>query len=109
MNDMIDTNSDLRNQITVTFPEVMFEQPELSEEEVQSLEDTIFLDELTEYVATLPTLSTEEVEIYNNKVSLLETIRNEIECLKPKKVETVEEYYAIPAGRYDYVYRMGTI
>lgn len=109
MNDTIDTASDLRNQITVTFPEVTFEQPELTDDEIQTLEDASFLDELTEYVATLPTLSDDELARYNTKVTLLESIRSEIEALNPAKTEEVVEYYSIPAGRYDYVYRMGTI
>lgn len=109
MNDMIDTTSDLRNQITVTFNEVTFEQPELTDDEVQAMEDATFQDELTEYVATLPGLTVEELAKYDNKVKLLESIRSEIESLNPKVVDEVTEYYPIPAGRYDYVYRMGTI
>ena len=109
MNDMIDTTSDLRNQITVTFPEVFTEQTELTEDEIQNLEDTTFLDELSEYVSFLPIPTEEENNRYNEKMALLASIRSEIEELNVVDDSEFDESYPIPAGRYDHIYTIGTI
>jgi hypothetical protein len=41
-------------------------------------------------------------------MTFLASIRAEIPALNVVE-ETTEESYAVPAGRYDYVYSMGTI
>ena len=107
MNDMIDTNSDLRNLITITAAEVYTEQPELTEEELEAADDIRFHTELTDYVNTLPIPTEEENIRYAEKMAFLASIRDEIPSLNI--VEEQTESYVVPAGRYDYVYSMGTI
>lgn len=108
MNDMIDTTSDLRNLITITAEEVYTEQPNLTEEELEAADDARFHAELTDYVNTLPVPTEEQLVRYNEKMEFLASIRAEIPALNVVE-ETIEESYAVPAGRYDYVYTMGTI
>ena len=108
MNDMIDTTSDLRNLITITPEEVYTEQPNLTEEELEAADDARFHAELTDYVNTLPVPTEEQLVRYNEKMELLASIRAEIPALNVVE-ETIEESYPVPAGRYDYVYTMGTI
>ena len=109
MNNMIDTASDLRNLITISSEEVYTEQPNLTEEELEAADDVRFHTELTEYVNTLPVPTEEENTRYAEKMAFLASIRAEIPELNvQEEVEEVESY-AIPAGRYDYVYTMGTI
>jgi hypothetical protein len=108
MNDMIDTTSDLRNLITVTAEEVYTQQPNLTEEELEAADDARFHAELTDYVNTLPVPTEEQLVRYNEKMEFLASIRAEIPALNVVE-ETIEESYAVPAGRYDYVYTMGTI
>jgi hypothetical protein len=108
MNDMIDTTSDLRNLITITPEEVYTEQPNLTEEELEAADDARFHAELTDYVNTLPVPTEDQLARYNEKMEFLASIRAEIPALNVVE-ETIEESYAVPAGRYDYVYTMGTI
>ena len=107
MNDMIDTNSDLRNLITITAAEVYTEQPELTEEELEAADDIRFHTELTDYVNTLPIPTEEDNTRYAEKMAFLASIRAEIPELNI--VEEQTESYAVPAGRYDHIYTMGTI
>jgi len=108
MNDMIDTTSDLRNLITVDFTETMTPDIELTESELEAMDDIRVQDELTATVAELPAPTEEMVARYNEKMEFLTSIRAEIPSLNVVE-ETTEESYAVPAGRYDYVYSMGTI
>ena len=107
MNDMIDTNSDLRNLITITAAEVYTEQPELTEEEMEAADDIRFHTELTDYVNTLPIPTEEQNTRYAEKMAFLASVRAEIPELNIVEEET--ESYAVPAGRYDHIYTMGTI
>lgn len=109
MNELIDTNSDLRNMITITSNEVYTEQPELNDDEMQALEDATFLDELSEYVSFLPVPTEEENNRYNDKMTFLASIRSEIEALNVVDEDAADESYPIPAGRYDHIYTIGTI
>jgi hypothetical protein len=108
MNDMIDTASDLRNLITVDITETMTPDIELTESELEAMDDIRIQDELTATVAELPMATEEQLDRYNDKMVFLANIRAEIPSLNVVE-EVTEESYAVPSGRYDYVYTMGTI
>jgi len=108
MNDMIDTASDLRNLITVDITETMTPDIELTESELEAMDDIRIQDELTATVAELPMATEEQLARYNEKMEFLASIRAEIPALNVVE-EVTEESYAVPSGRYDYVYTMGTI
>lgn len=108
MNDMIDTASDLRNLITVDITETMTPEVELTTEELEAMDDIRVQDELTATVAELPVATEDQNTRYNDKMVFLASIRAEIPALNVVE-ETTEESYTVPAGRYDYVYSMGTI
>ena len=108
MNDMIDTTSVLRNLITVDFTETMNPEIELTETELEAMDDIRVQDELSAIVAELPAPTEEQLARYNEKMEFLASIRAEIPSLNVVE-ESTEESYAVPSGRYDYVYSMGTI
>jgi hypothetical protein len=108
MNDMIDTASDLRNLITVDITETMTPDIELTESELEAMDDIRIQDELSAIVAELPVATEEQLARYNEKMEFLASIRAEIPALNVVE-EVTEESYAVPSGRYDYVYTMGTI
>ena len=108
MNDMIDTTSDIRNLITVDFTETMTPDIELTESELEAMDDIRIQDELSVTVAELPASTEEQLARYNEKMEFLASIRAEIPVLNVVE-EVTEESYAVPSGRYDYVYTMGTI
>lgn len=108
MNDTIDTASDLRNLITVDITETMTPDIELTESELEAMDDIRIQDELTATVAELPVATEEQLARYNEKMEFLASIRAEIPALNVIE-EITEESYAVPSGRYDYVYTMGTI
>ena len=108
MNDTIDTASDLRNLITVDITETMTPDIELTESELEALDDIRIQDELSATVAELPMATEEQLARYNEKMEFLASIRAKIPALNVVE-ETTEESYAVPSGRYDYVYSMGTI
>ena len=108
MNDMIDTASDLRNLITVDITETMTPDIELTESELEAMDDIRIQDELSATVAELPVATEEQLARYNEKMEFLASIRAEIPALNVVE-EVTEESYAVPSGRYDYVYTMGTI
>jgi hypothetical protein len=108
MNDMIDTASDLRNLITVDITETMTPDIELTESELEAMDDIRIQDELTATVAELPMATEEQLARYNEKMEFLASIRDEIPALNVVE-DVTEESYAVPSGRYDYVYSMGTI
>jgi hypothetical protein len=108
MNDTIDTASDLRNLITVDITETMTPDIELTESELEAMDDIRIQDELSATVAELPVTTEEQLARYNEKMEFLASIRAEIPALNVVE-EVTEESYAVPSGRYDYVYSMGTI
>ena len=108
MNDMIDTTSDLRNLITVDITETMTPDIELTESELEAMDDIRIQDELSATVAELPMATEEQLARYNEKMEFLASIRAEIPALNVVE-DVTEESYAVPSGRYDYVYSMGTI
>jgi hypothetical protein len=108
MNDMIDTTSDLRNLITVDITETMTPDIELTESELEAMDDIRIQDELSATVAELPVTTEEQLARYNEKMEFLASIRAEIPALNVVE-DVTEESYAVPSGRYDYVYSMGTI
>jgi hypothetical protein len=108
MNDTIDTASDLRNLITVDITETMTPDIELTESELEAMDDIRIQDELSATVAELPVATEEQLARYNEKMEFLASIRAEIPALNVVE-EVTEESYAVPSGRYDYVYSMGTI
>ena len=69
MNNMIDTASDLRNLITVDFSETMTPDIELTETELEAMDDIRFQDELTATVAELVPATEEELTRYNEEIS----------------------------------------
>lgn len=109
MNNMIDTASDLRNMITIDITETMTPEIELTETELEAMDDIRIQDELSATVAELPVATEDQNVRYAEKMDFLASIRAEIPALniKPEIEET--ESYVVPAGRYDYVYSMGTI
>jgi hypothetical protein len=108
MNDMIDTASDLRNLITVDITETMTPDIELTESELEAMDDIRIQDELSATVAELSMATEEQLARYNDKMVFLANIRAEIPSLNVVE-EVTEESYVVPSGRYDYVYSMGTI
>jgi hypothetical protein len=108
MNDTIDTASDLRNLITVDITETMTPDIELTESELEAMDDIRIQDELSATVAELSMATEEQLARYNDKMVFLANIRAEIPSLNVVE-EVTEESYAVPSGRYDYVYSMGTI
>jgi vacuolar-type H+-ATPase subunit I/STV1 len=108
MNDTIDTASDLRNLITVDITETMTPDIELTESELEAMDDIRIQDELSATVAELSAPTEEQLARYNEKMEFLASIRAEIPALNVIE-EVTEESYAVPSGRYDYVYSMGTI
>ena len=108
MNNELSAESDLRNMITVDISETMIPEIELTEAELQAADDIRFSDELSAMVAELPVFTDEQNNRYSDKMTMLADIRNEIPSLKVVE-ETDDQSYVVPAGRYDYVYSMGTI
>jgi hypothetical protein len=108
MNDTIDTASDLRNLITVDITETMTPDIELTESELEAMDDIRIQDELSATVAELSMATEEQLARYNDKMEFLASIRAEIPALNVVE-EVTEESYVVPSGRYDYVYSMGTI
>jgi len=108
MNDTIDTASDLRNLITVDITETMTPDIELTESELEAMDDIRIQNELSATVAELPASTEEQLARYNEKMEFLASIRAEIPALNVVE-EVTEESYSVPSGRYDYVYTMGTI
>ena len=109
MNNELSAESDLRNMITVDISETMIPEIELTDEELAAADDIRFSDEMAATVAELPVFTDEQTNRYNDKMTMLAAIRNEIPSLKVVVVTDETESYTVPAGRYDYVYSMGTI
>ena len=109
MNNELSAESDLRNMITVDISETMTPEIELTETELEAADDIRIQDELTAAVAELPVVTDEQNSRYNDKMTMLADIRNEIPSLKVVVVTDETESYTVPAGRYDHVYSMGTI
>ena len=108
MNNMIDTSSDLRDLITVDITETMTPEIELTDEELEAMDDIRFQNELSDTVAELVPATDEQNACYNDKMEFLANIRNEIPALNVVEANT-EESYTVPSGRYDHIYTMGTI
>ena len=108
MNNELSAESDLRNMITVDISETMIPEIELTDEELAAADDIRFSDEMAVTVAELPVFTDEQTNRYNDKMTMLAAIRADISVLN-KAVTDETESYSVPAGRYDYVYSMGTI
>ena len=109
MNNELSAESNLNNLITVNFTETMTPEIELTETELEAMDDIRIQDELTAMVAELPVFTDEQNTRYSDKMTMLADIRNEIPSLKVVVVTEETESYTVPSGRYDYVYSMGTI
>jgi len=109
MNNELSAESDLRNMITVDISETMIPEIELTDEELAAADDIRFSDEMAVTMAELPVFTDEQNNRYNDKMTMLADIRNEIPSLKVVVVTEESESYSVPSGRYDYVYSMGTI
>lgn len=108
MNNELSAESDLRNMITVDISETMIPEIELTDEELAAADDIRFSDELSAMVAELPVFTDEQNNRYNDKMTMLADIRADISVLNDAVTDETESY-TVPAGRYDYVYSMGTI
>ena len=108
MNNELSAESDLRNMITIDITETMTPEIELTETELEAMDDIRVQDELTATVAELVPATEEQNTRYNDKMVFLANIRAEIPSLNVVEEDT-EESYAVPSGRYDHVYSMGTI
>ena len=109
MNNELSAESDFRNMITIDITETMTPEIELTETELEAMDDIRIQDELTAMVAELPVFTDEQNTRYSDKMTMLADIRNEIPSLKVVVVTEETESYTVPGGRYDYVYSMGTI
>ena len=109
MNNELSAESNLNNLITVNFTETMTPEIELTETELEAMDDIRIQDELTAMVVELPVFTDEQNTRYSDKMTMLDDIRNEIPSLKVVVVTEETESYTVPGGRYDYVYSMGTI
>ena len=108
MNNELSAESDLRNMITVDITETMISEIELTNEELEAADDIRFSDEMSATVAELPVVTDEQNSRYNDKMTMLAAIRADITVLNDAVTDETESY-VVPAGRYDYVYSMGTI
>ena len=108
MNNELSAESDLRNMITVDISETMIPEIELTDEELAAADDIRFSDEMAVTVAELPVFTDEQTNRYNDKMTMLAAIRADIAVLNEAVTDETESY-TVPAGRYDYVYSMGTI
>lgn len=108
MNNELSAESDLRNMITIDITETMTPEIELTETELEAMDDIRIQDELSATVAELVPATEEQNTRYNDKMVFLTNIRADIPALNVVE-DTTEESYAVSAGRYDYVYSMGTI
>ena len=108
MNNELSAESDLRNMITVDISETMIPEIELTDEELAAADDIRFSDEMAVTMAELPVFTDEQTNRYNDKMTMLAAIRADISVLNEAVTDETESY-SVPAGRYDYVYSMGTI
>ena len=108
MNNELSAESDLRNMITVDISETMIPEIELTNEELAAADDIRFSDEMAVTMAELPVFTDEQTNRYNDKMTMLAAIRADIAVLNEAVTDETESY-TVPAGRYDYVYSMGTI
>jgi len=108
MNNELSAESDLRNLITVDISETMTPEIELTEAELEAADDIRFSDEMSAMLAELPVFTDEQNSRYNDKMTMLAAIRADIDVLNDAVTDETESY-AVPAGRYDHVYSMGTI
>lgn len=108
MNNELSAESDLRNMITIDITETMTPDIELTETELEAMDDIRFSDELGAMVAELPVFTDEQNTRYNDKMVFLANVRAEIPALNVVVVDETESY-TVPSGRYDHVYSMGTI
>jgi hypothetical protein len=108
MNNELSAESDLRNMITIDITETMTPEIELTETELEAMDDIRIQDELSATVAELIPATEEQNTRYNDKMVFLANIRVEIPSLNVVEEDT-EESYVVPSGRYDHVYSMGTI
>jgi len=107
MNNELSAESDLRNMITVDISETMIPEIELTNEELAAADDIRFSDEMAVTVAEL-SVSDEQTNRYNDKMTMLAAIRADISVLNDAVTDETESY-SVPSGRYDHVYSMGTI
>ena len=108
MNNELSAESDLRNMITIDISETMIPEIELTDEELAAADDIRFSDEMAVTMAELPVFTDEQTNRYNDKMTMLAAIRADIAVLNEAVTDETESY-TVPAGRYDYVYSMGTI
>ena len=99
MNNELSAESDLRNLITVDISETMIPEIELTNEELEAVDDIRFSDEMAATVAELPVFTDEQSTRYNDKMTMLAAIRADIGVLnKAVTDETVPEGVFLPVN-----------
>jgi hypothetical protein len=56
---------------------------ELTEQELQDIQDALYLQELEDYVKTLSAPTPEQIAIYNRQIDLMEQIHDEVRLKYP--------------------------
>lgn len=80
-------------------------ETELDEVDIEALQDAQFHLELTDYVATLPVATNEQLTAYEEKMRLLDSIRSEV---FPAPVEPEWDHSEMYDSKYHYEYSVGT-
>lgn len=78
---------------------------DLTDDEIQALEDTQFHEELSQFVSELPTITEEQNTRYNQLMDLLEQIRNEV---FPKPAEQEWEHNEMFDSGYYHEYSLSS-
>jgi hypothetical protein len=78
---------------------------DLSDDEIQALEDTQFHEELNQFLSELPPITEEQNTRYNQQLSLLEQIRNEV---FPKPAEPEWEHNEMFDSGYYHEYSISS-
>lgn len=78
---------------------------DLSDDEIQALEDAQFHEELSQFLSELPTATEEQNTRYNQQLNLLDQIRNEV---FPKPAEQEWNHNEMFDSGYYHEYRIGS-
>lgn len=78
---------------------------DLSDDEIQALEDAQFHEELNQFLSELPPITEEQNNRYTAQMNLLDQIRNEV---FPKPVEQEWNHNEMFDSSYYHEYRIGS-
>lgn len=90
---------------TPTIPTTSNTTVDLSDDEIQSLEDTQFHDELTQFLSELPPLTEESNQRYTQQMDLLSQIRSEVFPAPPESEWSPNEMFD---SKYYHEYSIGS-